>query len=66
MQLPLSSLTGKFHQTLTRQVLRRLRALVLVPTRELVVQVYEVFRDLCKNMNLRVRARWALILLPCI
>jgi ATP-dependent RNA helicase DDX51/DBP6 len=36
--------------------LRRLRALVLVPTRELVSQVYNVFKGLIKGMNLRCEA----------
>eukprot|EP01122_Echinamoeba_exundans_P008458 TRINITY_DN2809_c0_g1_i1.p1 TRINITY_DN2809_c0_g1~~TRINITY_DN2809_c0_g1_i1.p1 ORF type:complete len:684 (-),score=154.67 TRINITY_DN2809_c0_g1_i1:1400-3451(-) len=41
---------------LSSAVLRRLRALILVPTRELVSQVYNVFKGLIKGMNLRCEA----------
>ena len=40
-------------QALQARVVPRLRALVILPTRELVAQVFEVFRPFCSALGLR-------------
>tara|TARA_B100000795_G_C22804103_1_gene443761 strand:+ start:360 stop:2618 length:2259 start_codon:yes stop_codon:yes gene_type:complete len=41
-------------QTLKNRVVQRLRALVVLPSRELAVQVYDVFAKLCPCLDLKV------------
>eukprot|EP00276_Gloeochaete_wittrockiana_P005078 CAMPEP_0184655008 /NCGR_PEP_ID=MMETSP0308-20130426/12652_1 /TAXON_ID=38269 /ORGANISM="Gloeochaete witrockiana, Strain SAG 46.84" /LENGTH=643 /DNA_ID=CAMNT_0027091249 /DNA_START=34 /DNA_END=1965 /DNA_ORIENTATION=+ len=41
-------------QTLSKRVVRRLRALVVVPTRDLALQVTSVFKPFCNALNLTV------------
>lgn len=43
---------------LSTKSIRRLRALILVPTRDLVSQVYEVFQSLSKGTNLKIVAMY--------
>ena len=41
-------------QTLTKRVVCQVRALVVLPVRELAVQVHKVFQSYCKGTHLKV------------
>jgi ATP-dependent RNA helicase DDX51/DBP6 len=45
-------------ETLSRRQVIRLRALIVLPTRELVIQVKEVLESLAKGTGLKVSCMW--------